>query len=317
MRKTTLFTLDTPYREPLSIKAAEFGLPDATRSLAVVGSTRGNEIQQTFICAELINRLQSIEEQGHLAEDVRILVVPSINPFSMNIGERFWAVDQTDINRMFPGYDAGETTQRIAAGLFDAVKDCTFGIQLGSYYLPGDFLSHVRITLANEVSDEALRIADEFGFPYVVSRMPKSFDTTTLNYNWQVWNTKAFTILSKETDTLNKRAASYVENCILRFMSRTGFIVSIHTTTGSVSEHIKEAELIDVRSEHAGGFFLRKVESGDHVEEGQVLAEVADWFDGHVRERLIAPVAGYVFFSHMNPLINQYTIAFKLIPDLV
>ncbi len=315
MRKTTLFTLDTPYREPLSIKAAEFGSSDATRSLAVVGSTRGNEIQQTFICAELINRLQAIEEQGHLADDVHILVVPSINPFSMNIGERFWAVDQTDINRMFPGYDAGETTQRIAAGLFDVVKDYTFGIQLGSYYLPGDFLSHVRITLANEVSDEALQIADEFGFPYVVSRTPKSFDTTTLNYNWQVWNTKAFTILSKETNTLNKRAATYVENCILHFMSRTGF-VSTRPATGSISEHIKETDLIDVRSENAGGFFLRKVESGDHVEEGQVLAEVKDWFDGHVRASLIAPVTGYVFFSHRSPLINQYTIAFKLIPDL-
>ncbi len=315
MIKKTLFTLDTPYREPLSLNAAEFGDPDAERSIAIVGSTRGNEIQQTFICAELIQRLQEIEKRGLISPNVRILVVPSINPFSMNIGERFWAVDHTDINRMFPGYDAGETTQRIAAGLFEAVKDCTYGVQLGSYYLPGDFITHVRVTKANDTSEETLGMADAFGFPYVVARTPSSFDTTTLNYNWQVWGTRAFTVFGKETDTINRRAAVHAENCILRFMNAMGF-VSSRTSGGSIATHVDEDDLVDVRTESAGGFFLRKAESGERVTEGQVLGVVADAFDGHTKETLVAPVTGYVFFSHTAPLVNQYTIAFKLVPEL-
>ncbi len=315
MRRTTLFTLDTPYREPLSIEAAEFGSAHGSRSIAVVGSTRGNEIQQTFVCSRLIGRLQEIEDHGLIADDVRILVIPSVNPFSMNIGERFWAVDHTDINRMFPGYDAGETTQRIAAGLFEAVKDCDLGIQLGSYYLPGDFLTHVRVTRANEVGDEALAMADGFGFPYVVSRTPTSFDTTTLNYNWQVWGTRAFTVFTKETDTVNRRVATFAENCILRFMDRNGF-VHTRTPAGSMAVHIDEADLVDVRTESAGGFLLRRAESGERVVEGQTLGVVTDAFDGRVKETLRAPVTGYVFFSHTAPLVNQYTIAFKLVPEL-
>ena len=35
----------------------------------------------------------------------------------MNVGKRFFPVDNTDINRMFPGYDKGETTQRLADGV--------------------------------------------------------------------------------------------------------------------------------------------------------------------------------------------------------
>ena len=315
MIKKTLFTLDTPYREPLSIVAAEFGDPAAAKSIAVVGSTRGNEIQQTFICAELVRRLEEMEQRGLIAPDVRILVVPSINPFSMNIGERFWAVDHTDINRMFPGYDAGETTQRIAAGLFEAVKDCTFGIQLGSYYLPGDFMSHVRVTRANDTSEETLAMADAFGFPYVVARTPTSFDTTTLNYNWQVWNARAFTVFAKETDTINRRSATFAEDCILRFMHETGF-VTFRAAGGSMASHIAEEELVDVRTESAGGLFLRHVETGERVEAGQPLGQVVDAFDASSKEILVAPVTGYVFFSHIAPLINQYTIAFKLVPEL-
>lgn len=315
MRKVTLFTLDTPYREPLSIEGVEFGNPDAEQCIAVVGSTRGNEVQQTYICAELISRLTTLERRGLVNQDKRILVVPTVNPFSMNIDKRFWPMDNTDINRMFPGYDAGETTQRIAAGLFNAVKDYTYGIQLCSFYLPGDFLSHVRVTDAGSISEQSLELADRFGFPYVMSKKTSSFDTTTLNYNWQIWNTHAFSVYSKETNSINPRTATFAEDCILRFMHDRGAI-SYRAAGGSIATHIDENDLLDVRTEQAGGFFRPYVEAGDRVVEGQVLAEVVDSFDAHVKETLISPVDGYVFFSHVAPRINQYTIAFKVVAEV-
>lgn len=57
----------------------------------------------------------------------------------MNIHKRFWPVDNTDVNRMFPGYDKGETTQRIAAGIFETVSGYDYGIQLASFYLRGNW----------------------------------------------------------------------------------------------------------------------------------------------------------------------------------
>ena len=32
----------------------------------------------------------------------------------------------------------------------------------------------------------------DFGLPYAFIRTPRPYDTTTLNYNWQIWETKAF-----------------------------------------------------------------------------------------------------------------------------
>lgn len=65
-------------------------------------------------------------------------MIPAANAFSMNIHKRFWPVDNTGVNRMFPGYDKGETTQRIAAGIFKAVSSYDYGIQLASLYLRGN-----------------------------------------------------------------------------------------------------------------------------------------------------------------------------------
>ena len=63
-----------------------------------------------------------LEEQGRIVPGQSILVIPTINSHSMNIGKRFWSADNTDINRMFPGYSLGETTQRISAGVFERIN---------------------------------------------------------------------------------------------------------------------------------------------------------------------------------------------------
>ena len=144
MREEVLFTVDTPYRHSLPVKGWRFGDPEK-KSLAVMGALRGNEVQQMYICAQLIQTLEKLERDGLLSPDCGILVVPCANQFSMNVGRRFWAADNTDINRMFPGYDQGETTQRIAAHIFAAIQGYAYGVHLTSFYLPGDLLPHVRI----------------------------------------------------------------------------------------------------------------------------------------------------------------------------
>lgn len=108
-------------------------------------------------------------------------------------------MDDTDINRMFPGYNKGETTQRITAGLFEKLQGYEYGIQMASFYMPGEFIPHVRIVKT------ALDYADEgkdFGLPYVSVSEPAPLDTTLLNYNWQNWNTKAFSLYGGEITEL-------------------------------------------------------------------------------------------------------------------
>ena len=319
MRKKTIFSLSTPYRESMEIHAAEFGDADGEPCCAIVGSMRGNEVQQTFIAANLVGRLSELEQSGLLDRGKRILVIPAANAFSMNIHKRFWPVDNTDINRMFPGYDKGETTQRIAAGIFEAVSGFEFGIQLASFYLRGKFLPHVRSTDEGELSRESLEMAALFGMPCTLLHTPSTFDTTTLNYNWQVWNAHAFSLFSKETGSLDALSARQAEDGIVRFLARIGAAKEEALSTclkagTSDPARIDERSLVNVRSELAGGLFMPLVEPGDVAERGQALAEVRDTFNGSVKDTLVAPVAGQVFFSRSAPLVNQYSIAFKIAP---
>lgn len=115
MEKKIIYKMSSPYRDEFRITGYEFG--EGEKTVAIVGAMRGDEIQQQYVCAQIVNRLTKLEKEGKIDKGCKILVIPSANPFSMNLEKRFWSMDNTDINRMFPGYDKGETTQRIAAAL--------------------------------------------------------------------------------------------------------------------------------------------------------------------------------------------------------
>ena len=54
MVKKTIFKLESPYRNDMKIASFEFGNKNAKKTLAIVGSTRGNEIQQIYMCSRII-----------------------------------------------------------------------------------------------------------------------------------------------------------------------------------------------------------------------------------------------------------------------
>lgn len=316
MKSGVIYKLDVPHREPMSIRGFVFGGEQAARTCAIVGSTRGNEAQQAFICARLVARLAELERGGGLQENKSVLVVPCVNPYSMNILHRFWPADDTDINRMFPGSETGETTERIAAGIMRVARTYTYGIQLCSFNQPGDFLPHVRIARQGSISDESLALAFDFRLPYVLHREPTPFDKATLNYAWQASGTNAFSLYSRATDRLDEESACEVEEAVLHFLVARDVLregVGEAVSPGVESRLVEEQVLVDVRTQDAAGYLVTQVQAGDYVHEGQELARVCDAFDAHVLETLRSPVDGRVFFMRKDPLVQQHMVVFRIV----
>lgn len=309
MIKESLYTFKSPYRQDMHMYGYHFGRGE--KSACIVGAIRGNEVQQLYICSKLVQRLKELEQKGAIASGKCITVIPSVNHYSMNVGKRFWPSDNTDINRMFPGYNLGETTQRIAAGLFEAVKGYEYGIQLASFYIPGDFVAHVRMM---DTGYQNASLANLFGLPYVVIRKPRPIDTTTLNYNWQVWESNAFSVYTNKTDSIDEQSAQQAVSAILRFLNRMG-ILRYNCHGGFISNTIHEDELMSVVSD-VPGIFLRRKNAGEEVQVGDVLAEIIDPLEGEIREQILAPSDGVIFFAHDEPLVMEHSTVFKLIKRL-
>ncbi len=309
MVRRIIYELKTMYRDPFRITGYEFG--EGKPSLCIVGNSRGNEVQQLYCCSQLIKKCRQLEEEGRIMEGHKILVIPSINPYSMNVQKRFWCTDNTDINRMFPGYDLGETTQRIAAAVFQEVQGYPYGIQFTSFYMPGDFVSHVRYMDEGFSDYETAKL---FGLPYIVVRKTRSYDTATLNYNWQVWDTKAYSLYTATTATIDPTSAGKAVIAVMNFMSGLGMIR--YRAVGRVNHRkVNDTELISVRTEKSG-IYEALAKAGEKVVMGQPLARIIHPYEGTVMETLYAPADGIVFFAHNEPLTYANTVVIKLLEDL-
>ena len=308
MKEQIIYSTSSLYRDDFRVRAYTFG--EGEKSLCVVGSMRGNEYQQAFICSQIVKSMTEWEAAGRMLPGKEVMVIPSVNPSSMNMRKSFWPIDNTDINRMFPGYDLGETTQRIAAGVFEVINKYQAGVQLTSFYMPGDFSPHVRMM---QTGFENPVLAEAFGLPYIVIRQPRPYDTTTLNFNWQIWETNAYSLYSNTTGRIDKAGAGLVVGGIERFLICSGVL------TGSVSPAPKARvfmydDMLTCRAS-AAGLYYPLVNADAHVTGGQPLGEIYDPLTGAVSETLTAPADGVVFFQHGDPVIFQHTAAVKLLPD--
>ena len=306
MKKEILYSLKGLYREDFQIEGYRFG--SGEKSACIVGALRGNEMQQLYICSQLIRALKELEAHGAISHNHELLVVPSANRYSMNVGKRFWAIDNVDINRMFPGDDAGDTTKQIAAALFDKVRGYSYGIQFASFYMQGDFIPHVRMM---ETGYQSASLANLFGLQYVVIRKPKPMDTATLNYNWQMNGTNAFSIYTNSTDNVDEKSARLAVSSVLRFLTRMG-ILKYNNHSGYIASVINEYDLLPVKT-YDGGFYRRLKAPGDPVYHGEVLAEVLDPCEGFIKTQIVSQTDGIIFFAHTAPTVMGNQVVYKII----
>ncbi len=309
MHKELLYTLEGIYREEFKITGFCFGQGD--KSACVVGSLRGNEYQQIYICSQLIRELKKLEDHGQIAGGKSVLVIPCLNQYATNIDRRFWPLDDSDINRKFPGYIHGDTTQQIAAHIMKIINGYSYGIQLTSFYMPGRFMPHVRMM---ETGFQNPSLANLFGLPFVVIRKPKPMDTTTLNYNWQMSGTSAFSLYTPCSDYVDDTFARQAVASILRFLTRMG-IIKYNNHSGYIAEVINEDDLLPIMTDTAG-FYRRLKEPGDTVYRGDVLGEIIDPYSGEVASSVISPTEGLIFFAYTEPTVMEDAVVYRVIRRL-
>ena len=118
-RRATLLHMTAPSREDFDIPYHDLGPADAPPTLALVGGTARQRAERRLRARAA--RVLPAPHRGGRAGTAASCSGRVLHPAGRERARpehaqpRNWPFDGTDVNRMFPGYDAGETTQRIAA----------------------------------------------------------------------------------------------------------------------------------------------------------------------------------------------------------
>ena len=88
MNKEIVYSMNTAYRGEYTIYGYSFG--SGEKAACIIGALRGNEYQQLYISSLLSKKLYDLETRGSIVAGKRILLIPSLNYSSMNMGQKYW-----------------------------------------------------------------------------------------------------------------------------------------------------------------------------------------------------------------------------------
>ncbi len=302
MKPTALLQMTAPLREDFRIAYHDFGPAATAPELALIAGLHGNELNGIFVLSRLAAYLRDIEE-GRCEQSLRarVIVVPVVNVLGVNTHSRRWPFDGTDINRMFPGYDQGETTQRIAHAVLAVTADAHYRVDVHSSNLDFEELPQVRLY---EPSDDERATARLFGLPAVIERTMDSVFTTTIGHAWRFCPGQNFVIQVGQAGDLQLPHCETLFRSLVAFLARTGIVGGADLADEEESHHFAFDQTFSLMSEHAG-FFVSKLAVGHWLAAGDSIGLVYDGFTGDLQAEIRAPVAGLLSGVRRQPLLCE------------
>lgn len=304
MSTPTLLHMTAPSREDFDIPYHDFGPRTEAPRVALVAGLHGDELNGVFVLSRLASFLRRISEGNRPGAELRgrIVVVPAVNVLGVNVRHRNWPFDGTDVNRMFPGFAAGETTQRIAHALLQLTLGARWRIDLHSSNADFEELPQVRLY---QPTDEERAAARWLGLPAIVERPESATFSATLASAWRTHGGRGLVIQAGHAGSLQSGHCERLFRALLDFLEAEGVLYGVRLgESEDAVHHFGPRQAFPVISEHAG-WFVSRLKVGHWLRAGDRVGFVYDGFSGEQRAEAKTPVAGLLSGIRRQPLLCE------------
>jgi predicted deacylase len=277
---------------------------DAEVSLPVFISRSKKAGPTVLICAAVHgDELNGIEIIHRLIRDKKlkpscgtVIAVPMVNVYGV-INQSRYLPDRRDLNRSFPGSAKGSLASRLAnIFLNQCVLHCDYGIDLHTGAIHRSNLPQIRANL-----DEAdlSGLANAFGAPVVINTTnPKG----SLREAAAKSGTKIMVYEAGEALRTDEFSVHIGYRGVLNVLRALNMLPKSRKKKSSTLPFIAHSS--DWIRATASGFVSHKLELGEQVEKGTVLADVVDPF-GEVLALVKAPRKGIIIGKQNIPLVQE------------
>lgn len=268
--------------------------------LFVSGAVHGDEIVGVEIIRRLVRskRLQGL--RGTL------ITIPVVNVYGF-INQTRYLPDRRDLNRCFPGSEAGSLAARLA-NLFmsEVVSNCTHGIDLHTAAIHRDNLPQIRAALDNPVVEEMARA---FHAPVIVN---SGLIEGSLRHACQQVDVPVIVYEAGEALRFNELAIRAGVRGVLSVMRKIGMLTQSRSQQAKLHEPFVARSSTWVRAPQSGIFRMLKP-MGAKVNKGDCLGMVAAPYGGEKSETSVEATCSGVIIGRTNiPLVNEGEALFHI-----
>lgn len=304
MSASSLLRMTAPLRDTFEIPYHDIGEGDEPPHAAFVAGIHGNELNGIFVLARLASVLRSVAEGRQPGQHLRgrVLIIPAVNVLGVNTHSRRWPFDDTDINRMFPGYGAGETTQRIAWATLQQTQYARHRVDIHCSNPEFEELPQVRL-YAPEGEERAL--ACLFGLPAVIECPRSTIFTSTIGHAWRACAGNTFVIQAGQADELDAAVCERLFRGLIAFLYRTGALEGVSLAAEEEDVHCFGLNQACPLIASTAGLFVPRIGVGRWLAVGEIIGHVYDGFDGELRAEVRSPVGGLLTGVRRHPLLCE------------
>lgn len=298
-----------PLHEEIDFYKWTFGRPDDDSGprIGIVTGVHGDELTGPFLAWQLIRHFRQNES---LIKRGSVMIIPAVNPMGINVSSHHWPFDQTDLNSLFPGYREGETTQRIAAAVFEEIIGCDFCVNIQSGTNMLDELPQIRLY---EPSHGFSGVAEEFRLPVLWRRKTSHpLDKTLFVSQLGKAGVPAFSLHAGAALRLQPATVARVFDGILDFLAGVKTIEQREASSLNETLVVDDDNVSEIVAPDAG-LYLAEKEVGSLICRGDLLGRIVDPCVGEKEIDILSPVDGLLMTSKVYPLTYEGDLLARIV----
>ena len=298
MNQSSVYTLDTPFRDPIDLMRFRFGSSEGVR-ISIIAGLHGNEVGGVCAANQLIRWLQQQEVSGCVD------IFPVVNPVGLDQTSKVNPLDHRDINRCFPGDTEGTASERIAAALFESTRDSDWVISVHTG------AAHIKDITQVRCLPEHLNIASQIGAPLVWVQQ-KLDGEVSLAGQCQARGQSFLYCTGGSGNSVDTIQVNELHKVLQQLLHRLGCVSSVPFSepTETVVLH---GPLTEIRT-HVGGFLLPLRSVGDILRKGEPIATIQGVLGGKLEQTIEAPYDGKIASMRVNPIVHAQELVAKILP---
>jgi uncharacterized protein len=290
-----LYTHAAPLNLPVHVVCGRHPGP----RLFLTAAIHGDELNGVEIIRRVLQHRSLPNMRGVL------VAVPIVNAFGMIQHSRYLP-DRRDLNRSFPGSASGSLAARLAHILLEhVVKPCAYGIDLHTGSSHRNNLPQIRADLSDA---ETLALAKSFGVPVLIN---SSVRDGSLRSEATAAGARMLLYEAGEALRYDELAIRVGVEGVLNVMRGLGMIVRRRAPPRADPFVAHSSTWLRAPS---SGVVITQCQPGDHVTDGDRLAEIfdpSDFFEG-ASDPVVASTSGVIIGRTNLPLVNEGDALFHI-----
>lgn len=278
--------------------------PDGKR-VAIVTGIHGDELEGQYICYRLVKRITA--NMSNLKGTVDIY--PAVNPLGMESASRTVPMTGTDMNKVFPGSNAGAFAENIAKTLVEDICGAEVCVDIHSSNI---FIREIpQVRIRSEKSGDLVQYAKMLNTDMIWVHESGAVGDGSLAESLIAENIPTLVVEMGVGQRIDLEYCEQLLRGIFNLMNKLG--IWAEEEHGISHPMISTDGAVHVIHADASGIFIPYAEHNNRIAKGAVLGEIVTPITGTVEQEITAPVDGVIFSLREYPIVYEGSVIARML----